>query len=90
MGLSQKAKFKLGDLWRMTEANNTAPNFRFPKHFATCFKRRLEQKVNGYGLHVSQTARRGRAGRATANDEISIYINWAVLTNILYLNGKKI
>jgi len=63
MGLSQKAKFKLGDLWRMTDANYRTPNFRFSNHFATCLNRRFEQKVKRYGLHASESARRGRAQR---------------------------
>jgi hypothetical protein len=61
MGLSQKAKFKLGDWWRMTEANYGTPNFRFSNHFATCFNRKLEQKVKGYGPHASESALRGWA-----------------------------
>jgi hypothetical protein len=50
MVLSQKAKFKLGDLRRMSGTNYRASNFRFSHQFATCLNCRLEEKVKGYRL----------------------------------------
>lgn len=50
MILSQKAKFKLGVLWRMSGTNYRTSNFRFRHEFATCLNRKLQEMVKGYGL----------------------------------------
>lgn len=50
MILSQKAKFKLGDLWRMSRTDYGTSNFRFRHEFAMCLNRKLEEMVKGYRL----------------------------------------